>query len=99
MPISGTRYRPTTPNAQRPPPNAERSTPNVSMEAVRFEMLGVGRWALGVERRHVASPLLSISSLNPDEAPASGGLRAGSVLPRSPHRCRALTLLALRRLG
>ncbi len=56
MPISGTRYRPTTPNVQR-------STPNVSMEAVRFEVLGVGRWALGVERSLVASSLLSISSL------------------------------------
>jgi len=36
MPISGTRYRPTT-------LNAERSTPNVSMEAVRFEVFSVGR--------------------------------------------------------
>ena len=36
MPISGTRYRSTM-------PNAERSTPNDSMEAVRFEVLSVGR--------------------------------------------------------
>ena len=62
MPISGTRYKPTTPNAQRP-------TPNVSMEAVRFEVLGVGRRALGVERSLIASSLLSISSLTVPRKP------------------------------
>ncbi len=30
--------------------NAQRSTLNVSMEAARFEVLNVGRWALGVGR-------------------------------------------------
>src|SRR5438046_8641855 len=60
MPISGTRYRPTT-------PNAERSTPNVSMEAVRLKC-----WALGVEREpgRFLTPQYKFID-RPDEAPAS----------------------------
>src|SRR6266576_290584 len=71
MPISGTRYKPTTPNAQR-------STPNVSMEAVRFEVLDVERWAL--KGSLVASSLLAISSLAiPTKPKLLTSLRTGSA--------------------
>jgi hypothetical protein len=56
MPISGNRYRPTTPNAQRRTLNAQCLNGSGAIE-----VLSVGRWAL--KGSLVASSLLSISSL------------------------------------
>ena len=63
------------------------------MEAVRFEVLDVERWALGVEKepRRLLSPEYKFIG-RPEEAPASGGLRAGPALPMSSVHAAASAL-------
>jgi len=51
--------------------NAQRSTPNVSMEPLRFEVLSVEK-----EPRRFLTPQHKFIE-RPEEALASGGLRAG----------------------
>jgi hypothetical protein len=70
MPLSGTRYSPTTPNAQRPTLNAQCLNGSGAIE-----VLSVGRWALGVERepRRFLTPQHQFID-RPDRSPSFSGV-------------------------